>query len=392
MTMAAPTPDSPSGPLRGVRIVELAGIGPAQHGVMLLADLGADVIRIDRPQDGPPPADEVRSGAILDRGRRSIVLDLKRDADVHVACRLLDSADVAIDPYRPGVAERLGLGPDRALERNPRLVFARMTGWGQTGPLAPAAGHDINYIAVGGALGALGEEGAVPPVPLNLVGDYGGGGMLMAFGVVAALLERERSGRGQVVDVAMVDGVASLMSGVYHLIGTGTWSPGRGRNWLQGAAPWYRAYRTSDDAYITVGTLEPQFYRLLLEAMQMDPDAWPQWDTSRWPALTDELGSRFARATQREWRARLEGTDACFGPVVDVEDVAEHPQLAARKTYVRRDGFLQPAAAPRFDRTPGALGRRPPRLGEHTDEILAELGLPSRGDDQAAGTSPSRSE
>jgi alpha-methylacyl-CoA racemase len=373
--MATPTPHSASGPLGGVRVVELAGIGPAQHGVMLLADLGADVIRVDRPESGPPVADDVRAGAILDRGRRSIVLDLKREDDVEVARRLLDSADVAIDPYRPGVAERLGLGPAEALERNPGLVFARMTGWGQTGPLAHAAGHDINYIAIGGALGALGEEGTVPPVPLNLVGDYGGGGMLMAFGVVAALLERERSGRGQVVDVAMVDGVASLMSGVYHLIGTGTWSPGRGRNWLQGAAPWYRPYRTSDDAYVTVGTLEPQFYRLLLEALDLDADSWPQWDTRRWPALADELASRFAQGTQQQWRARLEGTDACFAPVIDVEDVADHPQIAARETYVRRDGFLQPAPAPRFERTPGALGRRPPRTGEHTDEIRRELGL-----------------
>jgi alpha-methylacyl-CoA racemase len=373
--MTNPTSPSPSGPLRGVRIIELAGIGPAQHGVMLLADLGADVIRVDRPESGPPLADEVRAGEILNRGRRSIVLDLKREDDIGVAQALMDSADVAIDPYRPGVAERLGLGPAQALERNPGLVFARMTGWGQTGPLAHAAGHDINYISIGGALGALGEDGAVPPVPLNLVGDYGGGGMLMAFGVVAALFERERSGRGQVVDVAMVDGVASLMSGVYHLIGTGTWLPGRGRNWLQGGAPWYRAYRTSDDAYVTVGTLEPQFYRLLLESMALDPDAWPQWDRSRWPALADELTSRFAEETQEEWRVRLEGTDACFAPVVDVEDVAEHPQIAARETYVRRDGFLQPAPAPRFERTPGELGRRPPRIGEHTDEIRRELGL-----------------
>jgi alpha-methylacyl-CoA racemase len=373
--MTNPTSPLPSGPLQGVRIIELAGIGPAQHGVMLLADLGADVIRVDRPESGPPAADEVRAGEILNRGRRSIVLDLKREDDIAVAQRLMDSADVVIDPYRPGVAERLGLGPVQALERNPGLVFARMTGWGQTGPLAHAAGHDINYISIGGALGALGEEGTVPPVPLNLVGDYGGGGMLMAFGVVAALLERERSGRGQVVDVAMVDGVASLMSGVYHLIGTGTWLPGRGRNWLQGGAPWYRAYRTSDDAYVTVGTLEPQFYRLLLEAMALDADAWPQWDRSRWPALADELASRFAQETQQEWRARLEGTDACFAPVIDVDDVAEHPQIAARETYVRRDGFLQPAPAPRFDRTPGSLGRRPPRTGEHTDEIRRELGL-----------------
>ena len=361
-----------TGPLRGVRIVELAGIGPVQHGAMLLADLGADIIRVDRPPVAPAPE---ATGEILNRGRRSIALNLKDPEDLDVVCRLLDSADVLLDPYRPGVAERLGLGPEEAAARNSRLVFVRVTGWGQAGPLAHAAGHDINYISIAGALGAMGADGEVPPVPLNLVGDYGGGGMMMAFGVVCALLERARSGRGQVVDVAMVDGAASLMGGVFHLIGIGGWTEGRGRNWLQGAAPWYRAYRTSDDAYVTVGTLEPQFYRLLLDAVGLAHDDWPQWDTDRWPELADELAGCFARESQEEWRSRLEGTDVCFAPVLSPEDAIDHPQIRARDTYVRRDGRVQPAPVPRFERTPGSLGRRPPRVGEHSDEIRRELGV-----------------
>ena len=369
--MSAKDDLSPQGPLYGVRIVELAGIGPIQHGAMLLADLGADIIRIDRPLSTAPPD---ATGEILNRGRRSIALNLKDSADLDLVWRLLDSADVVLDPYRPGVAERLGLGPEPVRERNPRLVFVRMTGWGQTGPLAHAAGHDINYISIAGALGALGEEGEFPPIPLNLVGDYGGGGMMMAFGVVSALLERERSGRGQVVDVAMIDGAASLMGGVFHLIGVGQWTPGRGRNWLQGAAPWYRAYRTADDSFITVGTLESRFYRLVLDTVGLTPEEWPQWDTARWPALADELEARFAQETQEEWCNRLEGTDACFAPVLSPEQAIDHPQISARGTYVRRDGLVQPAPVPRFDRTPGSLGRRPPRVGEHSDEIRRELG------------------
>lgn len=362
----------PQGPLRGVRVIELAGIGPVQLGAMLLADLGADIVRIDRPVPGEAPD---TTGEILNRGRRSIALDLKDPSDLDLVWRLLDGADVLLDPYRPGVAERLGLGPDPVLERNPRVIFTRMTGWGQTGPLAHAAGHDINYISIAGALGALGEEGEVPTIPLNLIGDYGGGGMMMAFGVAAALLERERSGRGQVIDVAMVDGAASLMGGVFHLMGIGEWTAGRGRNWLQGGAPWYHAYRTSDGGYITVGTLEPQFYVLLLDALGLEHDAWPQWDTARWPALADELAARFAMETREVWRERLEGTDACFAPVLAPEEAIDHPQISARGTYVRRDGRVQPAPVPRFDRTPGSLGRRPPRVGEHADEIRRELGL-----------------
>ena len=364
------------GPLAGIRVVELAGIGPSQYGGMLLSDLGADVIRVDRP--GRRPESET-VGEILNRGRRSITLDLKDLADLDVAHRLLDSADVAIDPYRPGVVERLGLGPDAALARNPRLVFARITGWGQGGPLAHAAGHDINYVSLAGALEPMGISGEVPPVPLNLLADFGGGGMLLAFGVAAALYERERSGQGQVLDIAMVDGVASLLSGVHHLRGIGQWTPGRGRNWVQGAAPWYRPYRTSDDAFVTVGPLEGKFYVQLLAALGLDASAWPQWDAAHWPVLERELAARFAQHTREQWRVRLEGTDVCFAPVLTLDESAEHPHMAARQTYVRRDGALQPAPVPRLSRTPGALGRRPPLPGEHSDEIRTELGLPARG-------------
>jgi len=323
MTMAAPTPDSPS---------------------------------------GPPPADEVRSGAILDRGRRSIVLDLKRDADVHVACRLLDSADVAIDPYRPGVAERLGLGPDRALERNPRLVFARMTGWGQTGPLAPAAGHDINYIAVGGALGALGEEGAVPPVPLNLVGDYGGGGMLMAFGVVAALLERERSGRGQVVDVAMVDGAALLTTMIQGLRQAGMWSEVPGTNLLDSGAPFYDVYETADGRHVAVGALEPQFHARLLALLEIPADEMVQWDREHWPEHRARLAAAFRTGTREQWAERFAGEDACVTPVLGLHEAAADPHAQARHAFVTASGGsrVRPAPAPRFARTPAEIPIEPP--------------------------------
>jgi alpha-methylacyl-CoA racemase len=359
------------GPLQGMRVIELAGIGPSQHGAMLLADLGADVVRVDRPQVLEV---EDTSGEILSRGRRSIVLNLKDASDLEIARRLIDGADVAVDPYRPGVLERIGLGPEETLVRNPRLVFARMTGWGQAGPLAQAPGHDINYIALAGALQLMGADGEPPQVPLNLIADFGGGGMLLAFGIVVALLERERSGHGQVIDVAMVDGVASLLSGVLHLRGLGHWTPGRGTNWLQGAAPWYRAYRTADDAYLTVGSLEHKFYVYLLERLDLEPSNWPQWDVARWPALATEMENRFAERPLKAWQKELEGSDACFAPALSLEDMIEHEHIRARETYLRRHGVVQPAPVPRFGRTPGALGRRPPHVGEHNAEIRAEVG------------------
>lgn len=365
---------SAAGPLDGVRVVELAGLGPAQLGGLLLSDLGADVILIDRPADGPgaiPTADA--RAALLNRGRRSIALDLKDPADIEVAWQLIEGADVLVDPYRPGVTERLGVGPDPALERNPRLVYARMTGWGQDGPLAQAAGHDINYIALAGALEPMGRADQPPPVPLNLIGDFGGGGMMLAFGIVSALLERERSGRGQVIDAAMLDGVAALLSGIHHLRAVGNWTDGRGRNWAQGAAPWYRAYTTADGGFVTVGPLEPKFYLQLLAALEIEPEPWPQWDESRWPALTAELERIFATRSRDAWCALLEGTDVCFAPALALGEAPLHPHNVARRTFVELDGTTQPAPVPRFARTPGAIQRRPPLPGEHSAEIRSEL-------------------
>lgn len=366
-------PQDPSGPLVGVRVVELGGLGPGPFGGMLLADLGADVIRLDRaPAPGGAPAGDPR-GAVTERGKRSVVLDLKDPDDLERARAIIDGADVLIDPYRPGVAERLGVGPDACLARNPRLIYARMTGWGQTGPLARASGHDLNYIALAGALYPMGDPGSPPPPPLNLVGDYGGGGMLLGFGIACALFERERSGAGQVVDVAMLDGVATLLASLCQLDAQGQWSRERGTNWLDGAAPWYRSYRTADDRFVTVGPLEGKFYSLLLERLGLDEQEWPQWDHARWPALHAELERRFAQHTLDEWCAELEGTDVCFAPVLRTDEAAGHPHVAARGVYVELDGVLQPAPSPRFGRTPGAIQGPPPSPGEHTDSILADL-------------------
>jgi alpha-methylacyl-CoA racemase len=383
------------GPLAGVRVIELGGIGPAPFAGMLLADLGADVVRIDRPVAGAAEAPGKGSagngaagaahGAVMERGKRSVALDLKDPSSLEAARVLIDRADVLVDPYRPGVTERLGLGPELCLERNPRLVYVRMTGWGQEGPLAGAAGHDLNYIALAGALHPMGTPDAPPSPPLNLVGDYGGGGMLLAFGVACALYERERSGLGQVLDVAMVDGVAALMAIVCQLQAHGAWSQQRGENFLDGAAPWYRAYATADGRFVTVAAIEPQFYSLLLARLGLDEADWPQWDRGRWPALHARLTELFEQRTLQDWQAALEGTDACFAPALRVEEAAEHPQLAARHTYVAPDGVLQPAPVPRFGRTPGAIHGPPPAPGEHTDEVLAEL---SSRDAQAALHSP----
>jgi alpha-methylacyl-CoA racemase len=361
------------GPLAGVRVIELEGLGPGPFAGMLLADLGADVVRIDRPADDDGGASRDPAGAVTERGKRSVALDLKDSRRLEAARALVDDADVFVDPYRPGVAERLGLGPDGCLERNPRLVYARMTGWGQQGPLAGASGHDLNYIALAGALHPIGDPGAPPPPPLNLLGDYGGGGMLLAFGVACALYERERSGLGQVIDVAMVDGVASLLAIVCQLHAQGAWSLERGENWLDGAAPWYRAYATADRRYVTVAALEARFYSLLLDRLGLDEAEWPQWERGRWDALGERMTELFAQRTLDDWRAALEGTDACFAPALRVDEAARHPQLAARQTYLAPDGVLQPAPVPRFARTPGAIQGRPPAPGEHTDDVLSEL-------------------
>lgn len=354
-------------------MIELAGLGPGPFGAMMIADLGGEVIRIDRPADVPAERPAAASTELLARGKRSIALDLHADGDRAIARRLIAAADVLIDPFRPGVAERLGLAPERCLADNPRLVFARMTGWGQRGPLAQSAGHDLNYLALAGGLLPMGKPGEAPPVPLNVVADYGGGGMLLAFGIAAALVERERSGHGQVLDVAMVDGVAALLTSIFQLSAGGEWNPARGSNWVDGGAPWYRAYRTSDGGFVTVASLEEQFYAELLSRLDLSVADWPQWDSDCWPRLAAELETRFASATLADWRRRLEGTDSCFAPALDLDQLAEDPHLAARGTYFERDGVLQPAPAPRFGRTPGAVRRPPPWPGQHTEEILAEL-------------------
>jgi len=360
----------------GLRVVELAGLGPAQHGCMLLADLGADVVRVDRPADVPTAPSERPPTRLISRGRRSIAVDLKSPAGREVFRALVERADVLVDPFRPGIVERLGIGPDECCGWNPLLIYARMTGWGQDGPLAAAAGHDLNYVAHAGALHPMGEPDAPPPVPLNLVGDFGGGGMLLAFSVMAAAYERERSGRGQVLDVAMVDGIASLLIAVCQYRAGGEWEDGRGVNWLQGAAPWYRAYATSDGRYVTVASLEPQFYSQLLERLGLDAREWPQWDRGRWPELRSRLEAVFASRTFAEWRAALEQTDVCFGAALDLPEVLTDPHLAARGTFVEYEGALQPAPVPRFSRTPGAIACPPAWPGADTDEVLRSLDVP----------------
>jgi alpha-methylacyl-CoA racemase len=359
------------GPLDGLRIIELAGIGPGPFCGMMLADMGADVIRIERPS---PRAD--RAPDVLARNRRSLALDLKQPDGVDLVLKLCESADALFEGFRPGVAERLGVGPEPCMVRNPRLVYGRMTGWGQSGPLAAAAGHDINYIALAGALHGIGRAGDKPVPPLNLVGDFGGGGMLLAFGMVCALLDAQASGRGQVVDAAMVDGAASLTAMFHSLSVLGAHSEQRGTNLLDGGAHFYDAYETADGRYVSIGAIEPQFYSLLLERAGLDPDAFaPQMDRRRWPELKQRLAEVFRTRTQAEWCALLEGTDACFAPVLSLNEAPHHPHNRARQTFVEVGGLVQPAPSPRFSRTTTNTPRPAPRVGEHTLEVLREIGI-----------------
>lgn len=364
------------GPLSGVRVVEIAGIGPGPFAGMMLADAGADVVRVDRARGGTAAGGAVGGGAtdVLARGRRSVAVDLKDARGVDVVLRLVQHADVLIEGFRPGVAERLGIGPDACLARNRGLVYGRMTGWGQAGPWAPRAGHDLDYIAVAGALHPIGTAGAPPPVPLNYVADFGGGGMLLAFGVVCALVERGQSGRGQVVDAAMVDGAAAMTAMFHGLLAAGAWSERREDNLLDGAAPFYRAYACADEGFVVVAALEPQFYAVLLDRLGLDAAEWPQHDRALWPAQRAAFAEIFAARTRQEWEAVFAGSDACVAPVLSLQEAPTHPHVAARGTFAVHDGLLQPAPAPRFSRTSTALGRPPAVPGTHTDEILAELG------------------
>ncbi len=364
-----------SGPLAGVRVLELAGVGPGPFCGMMLADMGADVLRIDRiePADIGLPLDPKFD--IMARGRRSIALDLKAAPAVEIAMAIVQKADVLIEGFRPGVTERLGLGPDACLARNPRLIYGRVTGWGQHGPLAQSAGHDINYIAVSGALHAIGRAGQPPLPPLNLVGDYGGGAMYLAFGIACALVERSASGKGQVIDAAMCDGAASLMSIFYSRTAARLWQDERGVNTLDGGAPWYGVYETADGKYIAIGAIEARFYRRLLECLGLDDKRLPQHNRTRWPELKAALGAAFKQKTRDEWCHALAGCDVCFAPVLALSEAPSHPHNRARETFMQRGGLVQPAPAPRFSRTPPRVERDAPRLGEGGAAALADWGF-----------------
>jgi alpha-methylacyl-CoA racemase len=365
-----------SGPLVGVRIVELAGIGPGPFCAMVLADMGADIIKVDRAGSVREPSSEA-SPMLWDRGRRSIGVDLKHPDGVNTVLRLVEQADVLIEGFRPGVTERLGLGPDECLGRNPRLVYGRMTGWGQDGPYASAAGHDINYIALAGALDAIGRRGEAPVPPLNLVGDFGGGGMLLALGVCAALVEAARSGQGQVVDAAMVDGAALLTTMFHAFRAMGTWRDERGTNMLDSGAPFYDVYETADHKYVSIGSIEPQFYAELLRLSGLgdDPALAVQMDMGRWPELKDKVAAVFRTKTRDDWCTLMEHTDVCFAPVLSFAEAPQHPHNRARGTFTEIAGHVQPAPAPRFSRTPGAVQRPPAWPGQDTDEALAAWGF-----------------
>ncbi|CAB3846133.1 Acetyl-CoA:oxalate CoA-transferase [Achromobacter anxifer] len=360
-----------AGPLSGLTVVEMAGIGPGPFCAMMLADMGADVIRIDRLTPGFLGG----GGTIIDRGRRTIALDLKKPGATDVVLRLLDKADALLEGFRPGVMERLGLGPDACLARNPRLVYGRMTGWGQDGPLAQAAGHDLNYIAITGALHAMGHAELPPAPPLHLVGDMGGGAMMLAFGVLCGLLEAGRTGQGQVVDAAICDGASMLASAYHGKLQSGDWVNRRQSNMLDGGAHFYGCYACADGKYVSIGAIEPQFYRLLLERCGIDdPDFQQQWERAQWPQLRAKLAGIIAGKTRDQWCALLEGTDACFAPVLDFEEAPRHPHHQARGSFIETGGTVHPAPAPRFSRTPGQA-RPVPAPGEHTEALLAELGL-----------------
>jgi alpha-methylacyl-CoA racemase len=364
------------GPLHGLRIIELESIGPVPMCAMLLADLGADVVRIDRREPSGLGVAMDRRFAINSRNRRSVALDLKGAPGRDAALRLISRADVLLEGFRPGVAERLGLGPAHCHTLNPGLVYGRMTGFGQQGPLAQAAGHDLNYIALTGALHAIGRPGEKPVPPLNLVGDYGGGALYLALGVLAALHERKTSGLGQVVDAAMVDGAASLMSIFYGLSAGGAWGGGRGENLLDGGAPFYDTYATADGRYVAIGALEPKFFAELAQRIGLDAKyVKRQHDRKQWPEMRAAMAAIFQTRTRGEWCTQLEGTDACFAPVLSIEEAPQHPHARARGAFIEIDGVVQPAPAPRFSRSAVGQPGAAPESGAHTDEVLAEAGF-----------------
>lgn len=356
------------GPLSGIKIVEFAGIGPGPFCGMLLSDQGADVVRIDRKGPGRDSKFNVEG-----RGRRSVALDLKDPADIETALKLIEKADGLIEGFRPGVMERLGLGPDVCLQRNEALVYGRMTGWGQTGALSHSAGHDINYISITGGLHAMGRAGEPPAPPLNLVGDYGGGALYLAFGLCAGLLSAKATGKGQVIDVAMSDGAASLLAMFYGMRAAGIWRDERGANMLDGGAPYYDAYECADGHFISIGSIEPQFYALLLEKGGItDPQFQKQNDIPNWPEMKDKVTALFKTKTRDEWCDIMEGTDICFAPILSMAEAPDYKHNKDRETFVEIEGVMQPNLAPRFLGTPGKIQGPPPRIGEHNDEVFKD--------------------
>ena len=361
-----------SGPLAGLRVIEFAGIGPGPFAGMLLADMGADVVVIERPA----ALRTLGGGDAMNRGKRSICLDLKKPAALAAVKALVDGADALIEGYRPGVMERLGLGPEAFLESNPRLVYGRVTGWGQSGPLAQAAGHDINYVALTGALSIATRAGVAPSLPATLLGDMAGGALFLVFGLACALLEAQKSGRGQVVDAAMVDGVSCLSALIHSLRGGGLWSDSPAQNFFLHSSPFYDCFECADGRYLSLGAIEPPFYRELLQRLELaDVDPGRQYDSRDWPALRERVARRIKEKTRDAWAALLEGTDACVAPVLSLAEAAEHPHQRARGNFVRVDGQLQPAAAPRFSRTAARAPGTAPQPGQHGAELLAGLGL-----------------
>lgn len=364
------------GPLKGMKIVEFGGIGPGPFCAMMLADMGANIVRIDKKSATGSAEDPKYT--ILHRGRRSIAINLKKPEGVETALRLIEQSEALLEGFRPGVMERLGLSPDNCLQRNPKLVYGRMTGWGQEGPLAHAAGHDINYISLSGALHAIGRPGEKPIPPLNLIGDFGGGGMLLAFGIICGVYEAQKSGQGQVVDAAMVDGSAALMAMFYGMYANGFWTDKAGTNLLDGGAHFYDTYETSDGKWVSVGALEPQFYSLLLKQVGIeDPEFKEQMEITKWPQFKERLTAIFKTKTRQEWCEIMEGTDVCFAPVLSMAEAVKHPHNQARNVFVEVEGVVQPAPTPRFSRSQPKVQCPPPHVGEHSVSALKDWGFTS---------------
>lgn len=364
------------GPLSGIKIVEMAGIGPGPMCAMLLSDMGAEVLRIDRMQDAGLGIARDPRFDLMNRGRRNVAIDVKSAAGRDTVLKLTEQADAIIEGFRPGVMERLGLGPDVCLARNPALVYGRMTGWGQEGTISHAAGHDINYIALTGALNSVGQNGGPPVVPLNLFGDFGGGALYLAFGVACGIIEARQSGQGQVVDAAMTDGCASLMTMFYGMMASGSWTDARGSNAVDGGSHFYTVYETKDGKYVSIGSIEAKFYAELLEKTGLTNSDLPaQFEQSEWPAMKQRFTEVFKTKTRDEWTEIMEGSDVCFAPVLNLSEAPSHPHNVARQTFVSVDGVTQPAPAPRFSRTVPEIQRPPARRGQHTDEALADWGF-----------------